>query len=103
MSEQEKIMSNLINLWEQQPIDPTKQIQTKIADKITKQVGAAGNATEKLNPTKVVNKATLDAAAENPVAAQDALNKNEPQKMKKKMKKEHHLLTFEEYRERLKK
>jgi len=89
-------MEKFIQLWEETPtVDPTKAVQSKIRDNITKQASKTTNHA-KINPKDVVNKAVVDAAAQDPLNTQDVLNKN-PSKMKKE-----HFMTFEEFMTKMK-
>ena len=96
-------MQKFMQLWEQAPVvgDPAKTVTNKIQAGIKQQVSKTPTGHQNMNPTAIVNKAVIDAAAEDPLNVTDALNKNQPQqKTMKKMKKEHHFLTFEEFRRR---
>lgn len=91
----ENIMQKMIDLWEagQTVVDP--KLTTKIGADIQKQVGANRDPA-KLDPKAAVNKAVTNAAVSDPAGVTQLLN--DKKQMKKKMKKEHHLLTLEEFK-----
>lgn len=89
-------LQKMIDMWEAGQIDP--KLTTKISADIQQQVGANRDPA-KLDPKAAVNKAVTNAAVRDPAGVTQLLN--DKKQMKKKMKKEHSLLTLEEFRDKI--
>jgi hypothetical protein len=90
-------LQKMIDMWAEQQAVVDPKLATTIGKNIQAQVGAKAGDTAKIDPKAVINKAVTGAAVKDPAGVTQLLNKKQ---MKKKMKKEHNLLTLEEFRDK---